>query len=117
MIYDIKMGESLRRKAQMVVGGNMTVSPSSITYSSVVSRDRVIIALTIAALNGLSTLGYDTYNTYLTALCCEKIWTTDGPEFGSEAGKKMLVVRALHGLKSSGAAFISFLAEVLYDLG
>ena len=32
-------------------------------------------------------------------------------------GKNMLVVRALHVLKSSGAAFRAFLAENLYDLG
>ena len=29
----------------------------------------------------------------------------------------MMVVRALYGLKSSGAAFREFLAETLYDLG
>ena len=76
----------------MVAGGHMTTSPSSITYSSVVSRDRVRISLTIAALNGLSILGCDIQNAYLTAPCREKIWTTAGPEFGSESGKKMLVV-------------------------
>ena len=47
-----------------------------------------------------------------------KIWTVAGPEFGPEdAGKTMIVIRALYGLKSSGAAFRSFLAEALYDLG
>ena len=59
MIYDIKMGENFRRKARMVAGGHMTEAPSSVTYSSVVSRDSVRIALTIAALNGLSTLTRD----------------------------------------------------------
>ena len=29
----------------------------------------------------------------------------------------MIIVRALYGLKSSGAAFRSFLAEQLYDIG
>ena len=57
----------------MVGGGHMTASPSSITYSSVVSRDSVIIALTIAALNDLSILGCDIQNTYLTSPCHEKI--------------------------------------------
>ena len=95
----------------------MTVSPSSITYSSVVSRDRVIIDLDIAALNVLSILGCDIQNAYLTATYCEKIWTTAGPEFGSESGKKMLVVRALYGLKLSGATFRAFSTEALYDLG
>ena len=39
------------------------------------------------------------------------------PEFVSESGKKMFVVRALYRLKSSGAAFREFLTEALYDLG
>ena len=50
MIFDIKMGENFRRKARMVAGGHTTNTPSSITYSSVVSRNSVRIALTIAAL-------------------------------------------------------------------
>ena len=83
----------------------------------VVSRDSVRIALTIAALNGLSTLACDTQNSYLKAPCREMIWTTEGPEFGSEKGKNMMLVRALYGLKSSGATLRAFLAEKLYDLG
>ena len=117
MIFDIKMGENFRRKARMVAGGHQTSTPSTITYSSVVSRDSVRIALTIAALNNLQVLGCDIQNAYLTAKCREKIWTIAGPEFGSEAGKIMLVVRALYGLKSSGAAFRALLAEVLHDMG
>ena len=117
MIFDIKMGENCRRKARMVAGGHTTSTPPSITYSSVVSRDSVRIALTIAALNDLKVLGCDIQNAYLTAKCREKIWTIAGPEFGSEEGKIMLVVRALYGLKSSGAAFRALLAEVLYDMG
>ena len=117
MIFDIKMGENFRRKARMVAGGHTTTNPSSITYSSVVSRDSVRIALTIAALNGLKVLGCDIQNAYLTAKCREKIWTIAGPEFGSDSGKIMIIVRALYGLKSSGAAFRTLLAEVLYDMG
>ena len=32
IIFDIKMGGNFRRKSQMVAGGHMTASPSSITY-------------------------------------------------------------------------------------
>jgi hypothetical protein len=53
----------------------------------------------------------------LTAKSRDKIWTIASPEFGSDAGKKMIIVRALYGLKSSGAAFRSLLAETLADLG
>jgi hypothetical protein len=40
-----------------------------------------------------------------------------GPEFGSDEGSIMIVVRALYGLKSSGAAFRSMLADHLYEIG
>ena len=117
MIFDIKMGENFRRKARLVADGHKTATPASITYSSVVSRDSVRIALTIAALNDLQILACDILNAYLTAPCREKFYCTAGPEFGSDRGKTMIVVRALYGLKSSGAAFRSFLAEHLYDIG
>ena len=117
MIFDVKMGENFRRKARMVAGGHTTTAPASITYSSVVSRDSVRIALTIAALNDLKILSCDIQNAFLCATNREKIWTRAGPEFGSENGKIMIVVRALYGLKSAGAAFRALLAETLHDIG
>jgi len=56
MIFDIKMGENFRWKARVVADGHSTETPAALTYSSVVSRDSVRIALTIAALNDLSVL-------------------------------------------------------------
>ena len=112
------MGENFRRKARMVAGGHTTNTPSSITYSSVVSRDSIRILLTIAALNDLKVLLSDIQNAYLTAPCREKVYTKTGPEFGPvDCGKTMLIVRALYGLKSSGTAFRSFLADHLWDIG
>jgi hypothetical protein len=35
----------------------------------------------------------------------EKVLTITGPEFGSEAGKTMLAIWVLYGLKSPGSAF------------
>ena len=118
MIFDIKIGENIRRKARMVAEGHRTKTPAALTYSSVVSRDSVRIALTIAALNDLSVLACNIQNSYLTTKCQEKVSTRTraGSESGSNAGKIMLVVRALYGLKSSGAAFRALLAETLYDL-
>jgi hypothetical protein len=92
LIFDIKMGENFRRKARFVAGGHTTEVPDSIiTYSSVVSRDSVRIALTIAGLNGLKVMACDIQNAYLTADCREKIWTVAGHEFGSEAGTIFIV--------------------------
>ena len=97
----------------MVAGGHTTETPAALTYASVVSRDSVRIALTIAALNDLKICACDIQNAYLTAKCREMIWTIAGPEFGSDAGKLMIVVRALYGFKSNGAAFRELLAETL----
>ena len=73
--------------------------------------------MTITELNKLKVLPCDIQNTYLTAKCREKIWTIAGPEFVSDAGNLMIVVRALYGLKSSGEAFRSLLTETFYDIG
>jgi hypothetical protein len=89
MIFNVKLGENFRRKARYVAGGHVTDPPSSITYSSVVSRESVCIALLIAALNDLEILSADIQNAYLHAKCREKIWTRAGPEFGSDEGSVM----------------------------
>ena len=49
MEFDIKI-KNFRQKARLVAGGHMTEAPAAITYGSVVSRETVKIALTLAAL-------------------------------------------------------------------
>ena len=51
----------------------MTKVPASLTYSSVVSRDSVLIALTLAALNDLQVMSCDKQNKYLTDTFLTKI--------------------------------------------
>ena len=116
-IFDIKLGENFRRKARLVADGHKTDTPRSVTYSSVVSRDSVRICLLLAALNDLDVLSGDIENAYLTAPCREKCWTIGGKEFGSDQGKPFIIMKALYGLKSSGAAFRALLAETLDDMG
>jgi hypothetical protein len=69
MIFDIKM--DLTRKARFVAGGHTTKTPTSITYSSVISRDIVRIAFAIAALNDINIMACDISNAYLNAPCRE----------------------------------------------
>jgi hypothetical protein len=73
--------------------------------------------LNIAALDDLDIIACDIQNAYLTADCRERCWTAAEPEFGSEAGLPMIIKKALHGLKSSGAAFRAHLAETLDAMG
>jgi hypothetical protein len=115
MIFDVKM--DFTRKARFVAGGHMTDPPTSITYSSVVSQDSVRIAFLIAAMNDLEVLGADVGNAYLNAETREKVYTTAGKEFGKYEGRAVVIVRALYGLKSSGAAWRAHLAQTLHDLG
>ena len=78
MIFTLKM-DQFAHKAWLVPGGHMTYAPAIMTYASVVSRETVHIALTVAALNDLEVKTSDIQNADLTAPCKEKIWTTLGP--------------------------------------
>jgi hypothetical protein len=115
IIFDVKM--DFTRKARFVAGGHMTETPSSLTYSSVVSRESVKIAFLIAALNDIDIMSCDIGNAYLNAPCRERIWFVAGAECGNCAGMVCKLVRALYGLKSSGAAwramFSTFIKEGL----
>jgi hypothetical protein len=58
----------------------------------------------------------DVENTYLNAPITEKIWTICGVKFGTNQGKKTLIVWALYGLKSAGAAFQNHLTLCIINL-
>jgi hypothetical protein len=67
VVFDVKM--DFTRKARFVAGGHMTQPATSMTYSSVVSRDSVRLAFLLATLNGLQVLSCDIGNAYLNAPC------------------------------------------------
>ena len=116
MIFDVKM--DLTRKARFVAGGHQTDPPKESTYSSVVSRDSIRIAFTLAALNDLDVLSADVQGAYLNAPTKEKVYTTAGLEFGADkVGRPVLIVRALYGLKSSGARWRDHMAATLREAG
>lgn len=115
MIFDVKC--DLTHKARFVAGGHWTDTPTQLTYSSVVTHESVRIAFLIAALNELEVLSADIGNAYLQAPAQEKVHTTAGPEFGSSChGQTVIIVRAMYGLKSSGAAWHAQLSETLYSM-
>ena len=115
MVFDIKM-EDFKCKVRLVAGGHKTKAPATITYASFVLCETVCIALMLAALNDLQVKAGDVLNAYITAPCKEKVWTVLGPEFGSEAGKGAIIVLALYGLKSAGAAFWAHLASFMRQM-
>jgi hypothetical protein len=85
-VFDVKM-ENSQRKAGFVVGGHMTDPPAAATYASVVSRESVRIALTVAALNDLEILAGDVQNAY----CMHQY-------LRENEGRTALIVRALYVL-------------------
>ena len=116
MIFDIKM--DFTRKARFVAGGHLTDPPKETVYSSVVTRESVRIFFLICALNGLDCLSCDVQNAYLNATTKEKNWFIAGPELGHDnIGKPVLIVRALYGLRSSGAQWREHMANTLRNAG
>ena len=94
----------------------MTKAPATIMYARVLLRETVIIALMIATLHNLDVKSGEIMNTYVQALVTEKVQTTLAPEFGKDVRKCGMIIRALNGLKSAGAAFRSHLARCMKSL-
>ncbi|KAI2501848.1 Reverse transcriptase (RNA-dependent DNA polymerase) [Fragilaria crotonensis] len=116
MIFDIKF--DLTRKARLVLNGAKHEVPKEMTFLSVVSRDSVRIAFTLAALNGLDILAADIQNAYLSAPTDERLYVVAGLEFPPDLrGRPVKIVSALYGMKSSGARFRDHLAASLRDMG
>jgi hypothetical protein len=100
-----------------VAGGHLAKAPATITYTSVVSRETVRLALTFASLNDLEVEVGNVLNAYITTPVKEKVWTILGPEFGHDSGNSAVMVHALYGLKSAGAAFRAHLASFMRQMG
>jgi hypothetical protein len=115
LIFDVKM--DFTRKTRLVAGGHVTKPLLVFRYASVVTRESVQIALLIPALNDMSVVGADISNAYLKAPTMGKEWTILGAEWGSDAGKKAIIVRAPYGLKLSGAAYRNHLTSYIRSLG
>ena len=72
----------------------------------------------IAVLNDLDIKMCDIGNAYLNAETRERVYFIAGPEWGSRAGLPVVIVRALYGLKSSGAEWKkSFTSYIKHTLG
>ena len=67
----------------------------AITYSNVVTRETVHIALTMTASHNLEVKAAEILNAYVMAHNREKIWTVLGPAFGDNADNSTIIVRSL----------------------
>ncbi|KAL7551327.1 hypothetical protein ACHAWF_014513 [Thalassiosira exigua] len=90
VIFDVKM--VFTRKTRFVANGSTTDTPVGLCYSSVVSRDSVMIAFLVAALNDLDVFACGIGNPYLNAPCRENIWFVAGKECGERMKWKVMKV-------------------------
>ena len=114
-VYDYK--HDGRAKGRLVAGGHMTETPVESVYSGVVTLKGLRIVTFLAELNGLILWATDISCAYLESYTKEKIVFRAGPEFGEREGHLMRVVKALYGLKSSGARWHDRLADVFREMG
>ena len=72
----------------------------------------------MAKLNDLLVCAGDIGTAYLNARTNEKLFIIAGPEFGPDlAGKRLIIDKALYGLKSSGARFHKLTTTVFRKMG
>jgi hypothetical protein len=114
-VFDVK--HDGRHKARFVADGNLTDLPLDDVYSGVVSIRGIRLVIFLAELNGLHMLATDVGNAYLEAFTKEKVYFIAGPEFGPLEGHIMIIVKALYGLRTSGARWHDRFADVLRDMG
>ena len=115
MVYDIK--HDGRHKARLVADGQLTEVPLDSVYSSVVSLRAIRMVTFLAELNDLDLWGTDVGNAYLESYTKEKLYIIAGDEFGDRKGHLLVIVRAIYGLRSSGARWHDRFFDVLKEMG
>jgi hypothetical protein len=95
----------------------MTQAPKESVYSGVVSLRSLRIAVLAAKLNGLDNMVGDVGSAYLEAFTKEKVCCVAGPEFGELEGHMMIIIKALYGLRTSGARYWERFADISRDMG
>ena len=115
-VYDAKFDG--RRKCRLVAGGHMTNPSSEDVFSGVVGMETVRLGFILAKMNNLLVCAGDIGNAFLYGRTKEKVYIKAGNEFPEHMrGKRLLIVKALYGLKSSSSRFHEHLSQKLLTLG
>jgi Reverse transcriptase (RNA-dependent DNA polymerase) len=116
-VYTVK--HNGRYKARLIAGGHLTNMPIDSIYSSVACLRGIQLVMFLAELNGLEFWSTDIGNACLESNTLEKIYIVGGKEFGCVGleGHTLVIIKALYGLKSSGARWWEVLAGVLRQMG
>ena len=106
-----------RHKARLVADGHLTEVPLLSVYSGVASLRGIRLVLFLAELNGLEAWGTDIGNACLEASTKEKVHAEAGPDFGDLQGHKLIMHKALYGLRTLGLRWHERLADSLRNMG
>ena len=115
MVYDVK--HDGRHRARLVANGQLTDIPIDSVYSGVVSLRGFRMLLFLAELNGLPIWATDIASAYLEAHTNEKVCILAGPEFGDLENHRLVIDRALYGLRTSGQRWHDCFAKCLSNEG
>ena len=96
LAFDVKF--DFRHEARLVAGGNHTELPKEDICLGVIGMETIRTTMMTAAVNNLQTCAADMGNAFLHSKTCEKCCVIAGPEFGKDAGKRMIIEKGLHGL-------------------
>ena len=90
-------------RARACAGGHKTRDPIQDLYSGVVELETIRITLVVAAVFDLKVVAADVTSAYIQANTIKKTYITAGEEFREWAGLQLVIMKALYGLKLSGA--------------
>ena len=102
-----------RRRARLVADGHLTDVPVESVYSGVVSLRGIRIMTFLAEHNKIELWATDIGSAYLQTYTKEKLYIQAGPEFQELEGHYLIIVRALYGLRTSGARWHERFADCL----
>jgi len=107
----------MRRKARSALSGQLTPPSDDKAHSGIVSLEGARTVLFLAELNELQLCAADIAQACLEANTREKLAIVGGPEFGELSGHTRILMKALHGARTSGNRFAEKLADDLLNLG
>ena len=105
-------------KSRWVKDGHRTPDPENFTFTGVISRESVWIALNYTALNNIDVITADIKNGYLQAPSSDGNYIICGPEFRlAHVGKVAHIWHALYGVKYTGDDFWKYLRICMNCIG
>ena len=103
-------------EVSLVADGHLGDVILSSVYSGVVSLRGIMLVLFFAERNGPKSWINDMRPTFLESLTKEKVHAVARPECVSLEGHSLIIIKALHGLQTSGLNWYERLADFFRDL-